>query len=323
VQPAARTGPAIDWTDRTVTVDHVVDQPVTQRLYERLRPEDVAALEAALDDELATALRTAPAPFRNGLALAFGVWIREPAVLERTGLTPAEPPPEIHAMSRGPMAAGGDLYSADLVAAALAGVGVDIEGLGRALDLGCSSGRTLRPLSAAYPQVEWHGADPNRDAVAWAAEHLPGLRFQPSESDPPLPYPDAHFGAVYAVSIWSHFAEAAARRWFDELRRVLLPGGHAVITVHAHQSIAYYGARGERPPEQLDEIGRALHRSGFWYANEFGQAGDHGVAHPDWGTAFMSLEWLLRAVTPEWAVVDYAVGRNADNQDLVVLRRSL
>ena len=29
----------------------------------------------------------------------------------------------------------------------------------------------------------------------------------------------------------------------------------------------------------------ALHRSGFWYAEVFGEDGDHGVINPAWGMA--------------------------------------
>ena len=35
----------------------------------------------------------------------------------------------------------------------------------------------------------------------------------------------------------------------------------------------------------------------------------------------MSPEWLLRHVTPAWRVADFQVGRNAWNQDVVVLVR--
>jgi hypothetical protein len=126
---------------------------------------------------------------------------------------------------------------------------------------------------------------------------------------------------VYAISIWSHFGESAARAWLDEMRRIVTPGGHLVITVHGPQSIAFYGITGTRPPEQLEEIALALYRTGFWYRNEFGEDGDFGIVDAEWGTTFMSPEWLLRTVTPAWHVVGYSAGRNADNQDVVVLQR--
>jgi hypothetical protein len=126
---------------------------------------------------------------------------------------------------------------------------------------------------------------------------------------------------VLAISIWSHFAEEAAIAWLDEAHRLLAPGGHLAFTVHGEQSIAYYAATGERPPAQLERIRRALYRNGFWFAAEFGPQGDHGVVHSQWGTAFMSPEWLLRTTLGRWDVASYAVGRNSGNQDLVVLRR--
>ena len=86
----------------------------------------------------------------------------DPALLERTGLTAAQPPAGVHAMAQGPLAAAGGLYEADMVANALASAGVDIAGaLGAALDFGCSSGRVLRVLAAAFPDVRWIGCDPN------------------------------------------------------------------------------------------------------------------------------------------------------------------
>jgi SAM-dependent methyltransferase len=313
--------PSTDWTTRDVMAQGVLVQPVTRRLLERLLPEDVDAVRASLHGESAALWERAGPEERNYLVLALGVHAELPGVLERTGLVPDEAPAEVHAMARGPLAAGGDYYSADLVLEALEAAGGDIAQVGRALDFGCSSGRTLRPLVAAYPDVDWHGVDPNRAAVAWATRHIAGATFHTSSNDPPLPFPNAHFDLAYAISIWSHFGERAARAWLDEMRRIVAPGGHLVITVHGLQSMAFYGAQELRPPEQLDEIAKALYRDGFWFADEFGEAGDFGVRHPEWGTAFMTPEWLLRVATPAWHVASYAVGRNAGNQDVFVLRR--
>jgi SAM-dependent methyltransferase len=311
-----------DWSERAFPLDYVTDLPVTRRLYERLRPEDVATVEETLEGGEHAALWEATAPpFRPAMVLSRGVWDRVPGVLERTGLIAAEPPPGVHAMSRGPLAAGGDYHAADMVVEALARAGGDIGSVVRALDFGCSSARTLRPLCAAFPDVEWHGVDPNREAIAWASEHVPQVHLAASDTEPPLAFPDAHFDLVYAISIWSHFGEGAAIRWLKEMHRIITSRGHLVLTIHGPQSIAFHGQQGVRPPEQLDEIARALHRTGFWYAPEFGDTGDHGVSHPEWGTAFMSVEWLVRQVTPAWHVASYLVGRNAGNQDVAVLWR--
>ena len=102
---------------------------------------------------------------------------------------------------------------------------------------------------------------------------------------------------------------------------MLAPGGHLVLTTHGLQSIAFYGEIGARPPRQLEQIRDELYRRGFWFAPEFGEAGDHGVKHLEWGTAFLTPEWLLQHVLPAWHLADWAVGHNADNQDVIVLSR--
>jgi SAM-dependent methyltransferase len=311
----------MDRSARAVAPEGVGGRPVSERLHGRLRAEDVDAALAALTPEETAMYEASDEGGRQALLLALGVWHRVPGVLERSGLIPDEPPEGVHAMARGPLAAGGDLFSADMVADALAGCGVDVAGLRRALDFGCSSGRALRPLAAAYPEVEWHGVDPNAEAVAWAREHVVGVQLEVSDPDPPLRFADATFDVAYAISIWSHFNEWAARAWLEEMRRVVVPGGHLAITVHGLQSVAYYAQRGERPAHQLEQIRHELYRRGFWFAAEFGERGDHGLVHPEWGNAFMSPEWLLRAVSGRWELLHYAVGRNVGNQDLVVLRR--
>ena len=116
-------------------------------------------------------------------------------------------------MARGPLAAGGAVYYADMLADALRRVGGSMDDVRRGLDFGCSSGRVARALAACWPEADWHGCDPNRDAIAWARRHLPDVTFQRSPQDPPLPYEDGAFDFVCAISIWSHYGESAAIRW--------------------------------------------------------------------------------------------------------------
>jgi SAM-dependent methyltransferase len=225
-------------------------------------------------------------------------------------------------MAQGAAAAGGSTYYADLVADSLRESGLEIADGQAGLDFGCSSGRVVRVLAAAHPGVEWHGCDPIPDAIDWAREHLPGIRFEQSPEYPPLPYEDGSLDFAFAISIWSHFAEGAALDWLAEMRRVIRPGGRLLITTHGEHTIAHTDQAGVRTVEQLEQVRDALFRHGFWYAAEFGEAGDHGVANPDWGTAFMTPEWLLARLTPEWRVAVYRPGRVEGNQDLYVLERS-
>lgn len=296
----------------------------TSVLYDRLSAADVAAIESRIGE--VAELRdyygaAADETTRRHLILAAGIWLDIPAATEKTGLIAAQPPEDIHAMARGPMAAGGGLYEADLVVDALASAGVDMSNVRSALDFGCSSGRVARVLTAAYPDIRWHGCDPNEPAIAWAVEHLPGVELFPNGDEPPLPLADGSLDLAYAISIWSHFSPPLGLRWLEEMRRLIRPGGHLVCTTHGLTSVAFYVMRGLRTPLQSDEIVGALYERGWWYAPEFGESGDWGVVNPEWGTAFLSPEWMLAELCPRWRVLEFAPGRNQQNQDVYVLQR--
>lgn len=300
-------------------------QSVTKLLYDRLSEDDVADViyRASKDPELTNyPAIDSDLDTRRWLVLNYGLWLQVPSVIERTGLRPIQPPEEVHAMARGPLAAGGGLESADLIVDAITSAGIDIADLGDALDFGCSSGRVVRVLVAAFPGLHWHGCDPNKPAIEWAREHLENIEFFVSGQYPPLPLAEGQLGLVYAISIWSHFAPSLGLRWFDEMHRLIRPGGILFLTTHGLQSVSHYAAQGVRSPQHSRAILESLYRTGSWYAAEFGPAGDAGIVNPEWGTAFLSPEWLLTKLCPRWRILEFAPGRNQRNQDVYVLQRT-
>jgi SAM-dependent methyltransferase len=248
---------------------------------------------------------------------------RRRAVLARALLDQGAPlPPEgIHAMTRGAEHVVGGLRHADLVAAALRAAGGDIASVADGLDLGCSSGRVVRALAGAYPDVAWRACDPNQDAIAWASEHLRGIEFFVAPLDPPLPLDDRAMDLVVAISIWSHYGPTAAARWLEEMHRVVKPGGHLVLTVHGAHSLALFARERLRDEDVIARAATALQAEGHFFHDEFGATGDEGLVHPEWGLAFVSLEWLAVQATPDWSIAYFAPGAADGNQDVVVLRR--
>jgi len=291
----------------------------TRQLYRRLDASDIAAMEERLEPAVRAVWEDTSGEDRMAAALSFSLFYGVTGVAEKTGLLTAMPPDEVHSMGRGALAAGGSFYYADLVLEALRRTGGDNSR--RVLDFGCSSGRVVRVLKAVLPEVEWHGCDPNADAIAWARGNLPGIAFEVSPTEPPLPYGDESFDLVYAISIWSHYGERAALRWLGEMRRVLRPGGLLVLTVHGNQSLAYFARSSTMKVDDLPETAADLYSRGFHYRDWFAGGSDHGVSQEEWGMAFLTPEWLLTNVTPEWSLQWFAPGRAEENQDAVVLLR--
>jgi SAM-dependent methyltransferase len=236
-----------------------------------------------------------------------------------TGLRPDMPPDDVHSMVRSPIITGGDPWLADLVIGA---AGDDLPQGAAALDFGCSSGRVVRFLAAWRPDVRWIGCDPNAEAIAWAAEHLPGVEWFASPQQPPLPLETASLQLAYAISIWSHFGAGAALRWLGEMHRVLAPGGRLVFTAHGLGSLGEFVRRGAMDAAEASRAARELVTHGHWFKPVFGAGGDWGVADPEWGQAFMTPEWLLRHALPAWQARLYQPARLDRNQDVYVLDRA-
>lgn len=112
----------------------------------------------------------------------------------------------------------------------LARHGVSLDDGADILEFGCGAGRYLRHLSSHAGAVA--AVDYNPYLLAWAEANLRFARFAVCGSRPPLPEPDELFDVVYAVDVFSHLEDSVQVPWFDELARVLRPGGLLVITLH-------------------------------------------------------------------------------------------
>jgi len=95
-------------------------------------------------------------------------------------------------------------------------------GPGPYLDFGCGTGHLLRRLAA-------HGSAAGLEVSAWsvaaARATAPGARVY----DDPDALPDAAFGALVAVHVLEHLDDDAVAATLATWRRVLVPGGHALV----------------------------------------------------------------------------------------------
>jgi hypothetical protein len=106
------------------------------------------------------------------------------------------------------------------------------------------------------------------------------------------------------------------------MHRVLRPGGVLVLTAAGLANVAVLTRDWEVPAEYARAAWAALSTTGFWWADAFGENGDWGVAHPHWGSAYLTPEWLLARILPDWSLRLYEPGRLLGVQDVYVLERS-
>jgi SAM-dependent methyltransferase len=173
------------------------------------------------------------------------------------------PPSEIVAVTQG----GGDrvAYSRSVVGGAwklrrlLTAAGHDPDRVRSVFDFGCGTGRLLLSWWLDDPTRTLRGCDVNPDLIGWSAGHLPSwIEVSCCAPDPPLDgvrVPDGGFDLVQCVSVCTHLSLERQRRWINELRRLLAPGGVLLLTLHGPTYVHLLA-----PPEGR----RAFQSSGYW-----------------------------------------------------------
>jgi SAM-dependent methyltransferase len=128
------------------------------------------------------------------------------------------------------------------------------------LDWGCGHGRLTRHFIREWPEAHISGADIDAENIAWCHAHLSGGSFQVAPLWPELDAADGEFDAIIGLSVMTHLTEDAQAAWIRELRRILKPGGLALITFSGHGSAAY----------------ASIHQTPAWWSNWLASGFDDG-----------------------------------------------
>ena len=99
----------------------------------------------------------------------------------------------------------------------------------RGLDVGCGVGATDTHLVGRFGEL--HGVDTAEAAVRRAAERNPSARYQAYDGGR-LPFSEASFDVAFAICVVHHVPPPDRPRFASELRRVVRPGGLAVVFEH-------------------------------------------------------------------------------------------
>ena len=170
------------------------------------------------------------------------------------------------------------------------------------VDVGCSSGVLLGDLAAAEPDWALVGVDSLLPALERANDAVPSASlFHASAAE--LPFGDATVDALVAVNVLEHIADDTQA--LREFRRVLRPGGRAVLVVpwnrrlydaydaflqherrYARGDLRRRAREAELDPLETRYVGTVVY-PGFWAVKTYGRL-RHGRGDDKTGRAVVS-----------------------------------
>lgn len=230
-----------------------------------------------------------------------------------------EPPDNVHWVGRN-SGLFFDFRTCDELETAAFRAGIDFPGSSKKyLDFGCSSGRAVRTFQTAFNSSEWFGCDPVEESISWARSEMPNIEFQVSNISPPLDsFQESQFYGIYAVSIWSHFREDMALKWFDEMYRILKKDGFLIFTTPGYHGLAMMEKRGTRNTSFLKEALDSLGTQGFFFKHFKFKEMDTET----WGLAHIAPGWVIKnLVNSKWVLSYIGFGYHQGVQDIYVLQK--
>jgi SAM-dependent methyltransferase len=188
--------------------------------------------------------------------------------------------------------------------------GEELTAYPRVLDWGCGCGRVSR-FYLPLPGVRVAGVDVDPENVGWCRANLPGGVWDVVPLRPPTGLPAAGFDLAFGVSVFTHLGEPEQFAWLAELRRVVRPGGLALMTFHGEASLVWSRLSAGRYTE--------LRRGGF--CEQPNPLYDADLGEADYyRDVFHTTEYVRREWGKYFEVLAIMPTRVA-HQDLAVMRR--
>ena len=193
------------------------------------------------------------------------------------------------------------------------------------LDFGCGWGRIIRFFQKDLAASRLWGIDASPEMVALCRRHDPWSRFEEVSPSGPTAFADGTFDLVYAFSVFSHFSEEMHRRWLQEIRRILKPGGLFLATTRRRDFIEQ---------SVLDRIRRPLARHPEAIAGMFADTRRWLAAYDEgrycyealpgmvgWGEACIPRAYVRRHWTASFTILDFVDDPRRCAQNVIVARR--
>jgi SAM-dependent methyltransferase len=183
------------------------------------------------------------------------------------------------------------------------------------LDFGCGVGRVALPFFSKYGKPS-ACVDVMPRCIEYLREVIPGANPRLTGVKPPLPFPDASFDVIYAISVWTHLNKKKGWEWLREMARLLRPGGLALLSTSSYNRLAKHRTDISLGKLWRDVSDEDLRREGVIFkAQDFrGMGGPYGctVHDPEW----VKREWSK--VMPVQEVRIRAIGLAAQDLNIMI-----
>jgi SAM-dependent methyltransferase len=192
------------------------------------------------------------------------------------------------------------------------------------LDFGCGWGRIIRFFQKDLDAGRLWGIDVNPEMIALCRRLDPWSRFEVVDTAGPTAFADGTFDLVYAFSVFSHLSEDMHRRWLQEIRRILKPGGLFLATTRRRDFIEQ---------SVLDRLRRPLSRHPEAIAGMFADTRRWLAAYDaggycyeplpgmvGWGETCIPREYVRREWTKEFTILDFVDDPRRCTQNVIVAR---
>jgi SAM-dependent methyltransferase len=184
------------------------------------------------------------------------------------------------------------------------------------LDWGCGAARVLRHF---YNNSRFRivGADVDSYNIEWCRKSL-GERAEFLVIDPMArcPFEDRSFDVVYGISVFTHLNPTSERFWLKELRRLLRPGGLAVMTVHGE--LTFFKAINDCKT-YVGFINEGYLDAGS--CPDLDVDGNKTISSDLYRNVFHTRPYIERVWGEYFRIVDYIPGGSTAHQDYVVMIR--
>lgn len=181
----------------------------------------------------------------------------------------------------------------------------------RVLDWGSGCGRLTRHfIERGVPAT---GVDIDPDNIRWSAENLPAGKFAVVDLYPPTRFPDGSFDLVIANSVLSHLKLEPTHTWIAEMKRLLRPGGLALLSYHGEFSLCGFTSK-------TPDFFRNVLQTGFNATLRAGELSEV-ISDPEYyRQTFMTDAYAREAFGKHFRVEGQLVGVVSRFQNLAVLR---